>query len=230
MICHILSALNGKISGSFMGTESSRFMGGEYARIRTAYHADAWLYGTTTTKEFTGFQRPVLDGSVTSVPEGDFVARRNAAFYYVSVDTEGEIGWESATFKRAGCPGAHIIEIVTGATSVSYLAYLREHRISYIVAGEAALDCRIAAEKLKELFGIRTLLICGGGLINGTFLQQGMLDELSLLLSPAVDGEVGSPSVFECSAGLWASAPKEFQLAEVQRLGESGLRLVYRRW
>ena len=48
-----------------------------------------------------------------------------------------------------------------------------------------------------------------------------MLDELSLLLSPAVDGEVGSPSVFECSAGLWASAPKEFQLAEVQRLGES---------
>ena len=138
MICHILSALNGKISGSFMGTESSRFMGGEYARIRTAYHADAWLYGTTTTKEFTGFQRPVLDGSVTSVPEGDFVARRNAAFYYVSVDTEGEIGWESATFKRAGCPGAHIIEVVTGATSVSYLAYLREHRISYIVAGEAA--------------------------------------------------------------------------------------------
>lgn len=124
-------------------------MGGEYARIRTAYHADAWLYGTTTTKEFTGFQRPVLDGSVTSVPEGDFVARRNAAFYYVSVDTEGEIGWESATFKRAGCPGAHIIEVVTGATSVSYLAYLREHRISYIVAGEAALDCRIAAEKLK---------------------------------------------------------------------------------
>ena len=98
------------------------------------------------------------------------------------------------------------------------------------MAGEAALDCRIAAEKLKELFGIRTLLICGGGLINGTFLQQGMLDELSLLLSPAVDGEVGSPSVFECSAGLWASAPKEFQLAEVQRLGESGLRLVYRRW
>ena len=230
MICHILSALNGKISGSFMGTKSSRFMGGEYARIRTVYHADAWLYGTTTTKEFTGFQRPVLDGSVTSVPEGDFVARRNAAFYYVSVDTEGEIGWESATFKRAGCPCAHIIEVVTGATSVSYLAYLREHRISYIVAGEAALDCRIAAEKLKELFGIRTLLICGGGLINGTFLQQGMLDELSLLLSPAVDGEVGSPSVFECSAGLWASAPKEFQLAEVQRLGESGLRLVYRRW
>ena len=41
MICHILSALNGKISGSFMGTESSRFMGGEYARIRTAYQADA---------------------------------------------------------------------------------------------------------------------------------------------------------------------------------------------
>ena len=48
IICHILSALNGKISGSFMGAESNRQMGREYAAIR-----NAWLYGTTTTKEFT---------------------------------------------------------------------------------------------------------------------------------------------------------------------------------
>lgn len=54
MICHILSALNGKISGSFMGAENNRKMGREYAAVRNAYQADAWLYGTTTTKEFTG--------------------------------------------------------------------------------------------------------------------------------------------------------------------------------
>ena len=80
MVCHILSALNGKISGSFMGTQSNRFMGGEYARIRESYHANAWLYGTTTTKEFTGYKRPVLNKSTLSVPEaGLSISRNNVA-------------------------------------------------------------------------------------------------------------------------------------------------------
>ena len=57
-ICHILSALDGKITGEFMRMESTRSVSGEYGRIRTEYHADAWLYGTVTTKEFTGWRKP----------------------------------------------------------------------------------------------------------------------------------------------------------------------------
>lgn len=227
MVCHILSALNGKISGSFMGTQSNRFMGGEYARIRESYHANAWLYGTTTTKEFTGYKRPVLNKSTLSVPEGDYVAVKDAELYYISVDTEGEIGWTSSIFKRSGCPDAHVIEVATDSTSKAYLGYLREHGISYILAGKKELDCRLAAEKLYDLFGIETVLICGGGMINWTFMQQGMVDELSLLLTPAADGEPDTPSVFEAGAFLKTSVPVEFELEDVQRLGKNGLRLVY---
>lgn len=53
-VCHILSALDGKITGAFMGTEAVWAVSEEYARIRSEYQADAWLYGTVTTKEFTG--------------------------------------------------------------------------------------------------------------------------------------------------------------------------------
>ena len=87
MICHILSALNGKISGSFMGTASNRQIGKEYAAIRNAYQADAWLYGTTTTKEFTGFRVPVYSQKDYTVPAGDFIAKKDAELYYVSIDT-----------------------------------------------------------------------------------------------------------------------------------------------
>lgn len=109
MICHILSALNGKISGFFMGTASNRQMGKEYATIRNAYQADAWLYGTTTTKEFTGFRVPVCSQNDHVVPAGDFIAKKDAELYYVSIDTAGEIGWESGTFRRAGCPDARML-------------------------------------------------------------------------------------------------------------------------
>lgn len=53
IICHILSALDGKIAGAFMGTKTAQTVSEEYARIRSEYQADAWLYGTVTTKEFT---------------------------------------------------------------------------------------------------------------------------------------------------------------------------------
>ena len=186
-ICHILSALDGKITGEFMGTESTRSVSEEYARIRSEYHADAWLYGTVTTKEFTGGRKPALNLEA-EVPEGDFVAENRAELYYVSVDTQGEIGWESGTFRKAGRPDAHVIEVLTEQTPAAYRAYLRKQGVSYILAGSDMLDSKLAAEKLYRLFGIGTLLICGGGTINWTFLQQGAVDELSLLLAPAADG------------------------------------------
>lgn len=124
-------------------------------------------------------------------------------------------------------PDAHVIEVVTGSMPVSYLAYLRKHGVSYIMAGEKSLDCQIAVKKLYQLFGIRRVLICGGSAVNWSFLQQGVVDELSLLLSPSADGENDTPSIFENSSYLQASAPVEFNLEDVQRIGKSGLRLVY---
>lgn len=77
IICHILSELDGKITGEFMRTENARSVSEEYGRIRAEYQADAWLYGTITTKEFTGWQKPEPDFGA-EVPDGDFVAEAQA--------------------------------------------------------------------------------------------------------------------------------------------------------
>lgn len=226
IICHILSALDGKITGEFMGMESARTVSEEYGRIRAEYQADAWLYGTVTTKEFTGWREPEPDFD-TEVPDGDFVAEAQAALYYVSVDIQGEIGWESGTFRKAGRPDAHVIEILTEQTPIAYRAYLRRHGVSYILAGSEMLDSKLAVEKLYQLFGIDTLLICGGGTVNWTFLQQGVVDELSLLIAPVADGNPDSVTVFERSPLLLSSHPASFQLKSIERLKDDGVRLVY---
>ncbi len=225
-ICHILSALDGKITGDFMGTKSAQEVSGEYGRIRSEYQADAWLYGTVTTKEFTQGRKPELD-LTAEVPDGDFVAENDAALYYVSVDIQGEIGWETGTFRKTGRPDAHVIEVLTETTAPAYRAYLRKCGVSYILAGADRLDSKIAAEKLYRLFGIDTMLICGGGTINWTFLQQGVVDELSLLIAPAADGASDSVTVFEQSEFLPNGMPIEFQLKNVERLKANGIRLVY---
>ena len=122
---HILSALDGKISGPFMALPSAQAAAREYAGLRAAYEADAWLYGATTTKEFTGHRRPVLGCGEHAAPPGDFVAESHADLYYVSVDTLGEIGWESGTFQPPGRPPAHVIEILTEQAPAAYRAYLQ---------------------------------------------------------------------------------------------------------
>ncbi len=44
---------------------------------------------------------------------------------------------------------------------------------------------------------IERLLVEGGGGINGSMLRAGVIDELSLLLVPAVDGLRGTQAVFD---------------------------------
>lgn len=226
VICHILSSLDGKINGPFMGTETVAELSREYGAIRSQMQGDAWLYGTTTTKEFTGFAKPVLEEK-NQVPEGDFVADDRAEMYYVSLDIQGEIGWQSGTFDNRGRGEAHVIEILTEATSAAYKAYLRRRGVSYILAGKDELDCRLALEKLYELFHIEKLLICGGGMVNWSFLQAGMVDELSLVLAPVTDGGKGSASLFTQLPSQMDGSPVEFTLEKAEKIGDGGLYLKY---
>ncbi len=67
----------------------------------------------------------------------------------------------------------------------------------YLFAGEKTVDFALALAKLRALFGIERLLVEGGGRINGSMLRAGVIDELSLLLAPAVDGVSGTPALFD---------------------------------
>ncbi len=229
IICHMLTALDGKIAGASLQLAQVQPLTAAYAKIREDYRADAWAYGTTTTKEFTQNRRPVIIPSDTTVPDGDYIARRDIPFYYISIDTLGEIGWESGIFQKEGRPDAHVVEVLTESTPLSYRVYLRRQGVSYILAGKHTLDCRIAAQKLASLFGIATLLLCGGGVVNYSFLCQDSIDELSLVLAPTADGNCQTPALFSSSSFIQTPAAAAFSLEDVRRIEPDGVYLRYRR-
>lgn len=41
------------------------------------------------------------------------------------------------------------------------------------------------------------MIVQGGGLNNGAFLNAGLLDEISLIIAPVVDGRIGITGVFD---------------------------------
>ena len=52
-------------------------------------------------------------------------------------------------------------------------------------------------DKLGRLFPIKTILLEGGGHLNGSLLKADLIDELSILHFPVVDGAATSATIFE---------------------------------
>lgn len=52
-------------------------------------------------------------------------------------------------------------------------------------------------EILYDKFNITSISLQGGGIINGAMLAEGLIDELSLVIYPGIDGLATSPSIFE---------------------------------
>ena len=210
-----------------MGTEAAGALGAEYGRYRTEMNARALLYGTTTTKEFTGFRKPVLE-ETEEVPEGDFVADDRADLYFVSVDVDGEIGWESGIFCNKGRAPAHVIEVLTASTPTAYKACLRKTGVSYIIAGEKELDCEAAMKKCINFSHRKTADLRGRyrKLEFPTGRHGGM--NSSLFLEPVTDGGCGTASLFTQIQPFTEGEPIEFLLREIEQIGGGGgLRLNY---
>jgi riboflavin biosynthesis pyrimidine reductase len=103
---------------------------------------------------------------------------------------------------------------------------LRGVGISYIVSGENAVDLVRAVNLIGEHFGIRTLLLEGGGHINGAFLEAGLVDELSLLVVPGIDGRHDIPAVFD-GVSPSRSAAVPLRLKSVERRANDTLWIRY---
>lgn len=228
VICHMLTALDGKIDGSFFGAPECGPASRAYGDIRGFYGCQATLYGTTTMlggySEGLAGELPPADNSY---PKEDYIAHSEVQNYIVSVDPKGILGWTSRYIEKKGRPKAHVIEALTEEVSEDYLAYLRKFDISYVFAGRKQLDCRVLLEKLYRMFSIEKLMVAGGGLMNWSFVQEGLLDELSLVIAPVADGNTTSVSIFEKSDFLPAREPAAFELKEVKQLEGSCLWLRY---
>lgn len=154
-------------------------------------------------------------------------AGKDMGNFIVSVDPKGELAFSSHSLAKKGRPAAHVIEVLTGQASPEYLAYLQNLGISYFFAGEKTLNCSLLSEKLYALFGIERLMVAGGGVMNWSFLQEGLIDELSLVIAPVADGSITAVSCFEKADFMPFHAPAAFHLKEAKPLDGDALWLRY---
>ena len=230
IFCHMMTSLDGKIMGNYMEAPEAGPAGEVFYDIafgkEPKYQHQGWLSGRVTTDDnFTMYRKPALDENAPNVPEGDFVAKK-ASMYYVSIDPSGRLGWETNTLTYIDTT-AHVLEVLTEKASNAYKAFLRKMGISYIIAGKDALDYKEALAKLKQLFGIETLMLGGGGVLNWSFIHAGMCDEISLVIAPCADGSTETQTLFQVKEGLSTEEPVGFTLKSADVLDGDAVWLRY---
>lgn len=230
VFCHMMTSLDGKIMGSYMETPQGNAAGSTFYDLafgrQPYYKHQGWLSGRITTEDnFTFYEKPALDETAPAVPAGDYIAKLSD-MYYVSVDPSGRLGWKRDTLVYEDTV-AHVIEVLTGKASNAYRAFLRGIGVSYIVAGEDALDYALVLEKLKTLFGIETLMLGGGAVLNWSFIQAGMCDEISVVIAAAADGAPDTPPLFSAKTGLSEAKAVGFTLKEAKMMDGGSVWLRY---
>lgn len=194
IICHIMSSVDGRLLPSrwtapCKGTEAGKLFA-EYAAIGRQLGTDAWMFGKTTACEaFPDKFAPETTGH----PEAGkiHIGRRDSERLFITVDPDANIFYSSDRLR-----GDNIVTILGTNATDDYLAMLEERGISYIVlADPTALGEALSV--LYDKFGVRKISLQGGGIIDGAMLAAALLDELSLVIYPGIDGSASAPSVFE---------------------------------
>ncbi|MBQ8619694.1 MAG: dihydrofolate reductase family protein [Clostridia bacterium] len=203
-------SIDGRVTGEFLGMPQCERAAEIYYEINRTYQADAFACGRVTMQSsFTGGWYPDLTAyQGASILREDHVADKDAKFFAVSFDRKGRLGWKTPCIvdDDPGYGGAHIVEVMLEDVSDAYLAYLRKIGVSYIFAGKDEMDIELALAKLGKLFGIKTLLLEGGSIINGAFARAGAIDEISLVIAPVTADADDKPLLMDAAAGAYELA------------------------
>ena len=186
IICHMIQSVDGRIDCDMV----DKISGDEYYTALKSLNCTAVVEGRHSYQLHTcGFDEFKARNYIP-VEKECFYKANDSKVLEISVDTKGVLVWDKTKNEHRLC-------IVSEKASTEYLDYLKSLGISYIATGKERIDLRRAIEILKDVFDIERLAVVGGGKINGGFLQAGLIDELSLMIGPGIDGRNSQPSLFD---------------------------------
>lgn len=188
IICHMMESVDGRIDCGM--TEKLNGVK-EYYQILEAMDVPTTVTGKITAR------LEMSEPGVFLPVEGDvlgktaFSKKADANGYSIVTDTKGTLLWNDQMESETP-----LLIITSEQVSKEYLAYLDSKHISWIACGNEKIDLAEATRILADEFGVSRMAVVGGGTINAGFLDAGLLDEISMLIAPGIDGRGGMGASF----------------------------------
>lgn len=164
---------------------------GLHYQIAARFKADVTLVGSTTAK--IGIE--MFMAEVPQEQKSDFVKpivnSNDKRPLWIIVDSCGILENLLHVYRRSEyCKG--VIVLVSKRTPKSYIDYLKERNYDFILTGKDHVDYRKALKILNERYNVKTVLTDTGGTLGSILLENGLVDEISLLISPVLVGKAAT--------------------------------------
>lgn len=218
IVCHMMSSIDGHslTDGWHLPGASSL-----YEETAARFKADGWICGRVTMQEVSHCDDYPRGMAKEAIPRTDHFVVRDASQYAISIDPKGAVPW-----KRNVALGSHVVEVLSEAVSDDFLAYLQSVGVSYVFGGREDIDLAKVLDTLQRELGVRKLIVEGGAHVSGAFVNAGLVDEVSVLILPLVDGRGDHPASFEISKEAWRR-PAYMTLDSVEQVGDGAVWLRY---
>jgi 2,5-diamino-6-(ribosylamino)-4(3H)-pyrimidinone 5'-phosphate reductase len=119
------------------------------------------------------------------------------------------------------------IVLCSMSTPAEYLDYLKQYKFDFIQVGKQKVDLRAALSKLREDYGIQVIRVDSGGILNGVLLREGLVDEVSLMITPTLVGGKTPRSFFVAPDLASAEDVISLNLIHVEEVGGGNIWLRY---
>ena len=207
IICHMMASVDGRIDCDM----TDKISGNEYYAVLDLLECPSQLSGKVTARMHYA-RSGHFDAHEQCVGRTIFYKAREAEGYAIVTDSSGTLLYDGNSLD-----GKPLLVITSEQVAADYLQLLEDKGISYIATGTGRTDLVKAMDILAREFGVKRLAVCGGGHINGAFLEAGLLDEVSLQIAAGIDGRQGMPAVFD---GITDNnhPPVPLRLQSVQRM------------
>lgn len=189
MMVHMMTSVDGRIDCPVM----AQLSGNEYYLALDRLGECSKLSGRVT----AALENPAVKGVVSKTsgtPKGEETVNvaTQADEYTIVMDTHGHLQWQSNE-----ADGHPLLCILSEDVSEEHLQTLRELGISWVSTGKGKINLPRAMQLVYKHFGIKRIAVVGGGHICGGFLADGLVDEVSIMIAPGIDGRKGQISVFD---------------------------------
>jgi 2,5-diamino-6-(ribosylamino)-4(3H)-pyrimidinone 5'-phosphate reductase len=209
VIMHTQISLDGCVRG-FIDT-------GIYYNIANRFNADMVLFGSETV--YTAAEQYPLETEKAFVKPMD--KPDDKRLLWVVPDSRGRLRNLHVFRDSEYCKD--FVILVSTSTPKSYLEYLSERNYDFIVAGEDYVDYAKAFAVLYDKYNCRIIRTDSGGALTNILIEQGLVDEISLVISPCLVG-VNAPHVFR---SLSIQDKLQLKLISCAIIDENYLSLIY---
>jgi 2,5-diamino-6-(ribosylamino)-4(3H)-pyrimidinone 5'-phosphate reductase len=176
------------LDGSTTGFEANLDV---HYKILSRYQPDAMIVGSNTAKTGTQFfceKIPPEEKSDFKKPE---IQSDDPRAYWLIADSKGILEGLMHVFRRSEY-SKDVIVLVSERTPEAYINYLKERNYDFIQTGADRVNIRQALEIANEKYGFELVVSDSGGVLNSILLEHGLVEEISLILTPEIVGKNGT--------------------------------------